>query len=347
MTPATADVMNSAPTDVLPDVITSAAAPRTHVDLPHAHVASTALDAVASLLDDVHARLVAGAVGEPLTRLVPALRAAREATEPEAWTAFCQARCLTHPVAAVLREDPFTHRAHAKPRGYPGDAALLDLIYGATPLPPDTTALGRALYASNVHSDACRSVRERRAILADAIDAAGARAPGRARVLSVACGHLREAQCSAAVRDGAIASFHALDQDPLSIALLQAEHAPLGVTPVVGTVGDVLRGRARFAPLELAYAAGLYDYLPAPLAARLTARLFALLAPGGRLIVANFCPELVDVGYMEAFMDWRLIYRDEHALAALAVEVPGAEIARQRVFRDTVGAVAYLEIERA
>jgi extracellular factor (EF) 3-hydroxypalmitic acid methyl ester biosynthesis protein len=165
-------------------------------------------------------------------------------------------------------------------------------------------------------------------------------------VLSVACGHLREAQCADAVHDGAIAAFYALDQDPISIALLRAQHAPLGVTPTLGSVRDVLAGRAAFPGLTLAYAAGLYDYLPTPVAARLTARMFDMLAPGGRLIVANFCPELRDVGMLESFMAWNLIYRDEAGMREVAAELPADRVASQRMFRDPGGNVVYLEVER-
>ena len=319
-----------------------AAAYRPAVARPLAHPGSAA-DA---LLDDALTMIRDGAVGEALTRLVPGLRHAYDTLPADAWQAFASERCLAHPIATLLHQDPFVFRAFAKLRGYPGDAGILDLIYEAVPIPAGTTALGATLYAHNLHAPACRSVRYRRDFLADAIDAAAAREPGRARVLSVACGHLREAQRSAAVRDGALGAFYALDQDPVSVALMQEEHAALGVTPVLGSVRDVLTGRLRFEGLTLAYAAGLYDYLPTPVAARLTARMFDMLAPGGRVIVANFCPELRDVGFMESFMAWRLIYRDEAGMREIAAAVPGGEVARQRVFRDPGGDVVYLEIER-
>lgn len=300
-----------------------------------------------ALLDAVEAEMRDGAAAASMQRLVPGLRAVRDALPPERWDAFVRDTCLGHGAAVRMREDPFVHRAYVKPRGYAGDAGILDLIYGAVPPPPDTTVLGHALYRCNVHAAACRSVRERRAILAAAIDAAAARAPGTARVLSVACGHLREAQRSTAVGDGALGAFHALDQDPLSVALLHREHASLGVRPVLGSVRDLLRGQLRFDGLELAYAAGLYDYLPAPVAAALTQRLFGMLAPGGRLLVANFCPELPDAGVMEGVMDWRLIYRSEAEVAALSERIPPVAIGHRRVWRDSVGCVAYLELERA
>ena len=148
------------------------------------------------------------------------------------------------------------------------------------------------------------------------------------------------------MRDGAVGAFYALDQDPLSIALLRAEHAPLGVTPTLASVRDLLARRVTFPDLTLAYAAGLYDYLPTPVAARLTARMFDMLAPGGRLIVANFCPELPDVGMMESFMAWNLIYRDEAEMGEVAAELPADRVASRRTYRDAGGHVVYLEVER-
>jgi hypothetical protein len=336
----------------MPTTTRRSPAPRSLV-APHPPVASAAPTERATVREDARALLAwtgalldEGAVLQAMACLVPGLRAVRDALGPSGWETFVRDECLPHPAADRLREDPFIQRTYAKPRGYAGDAVMLDLIYGETRVPPETTALGRALYAVNVEADACRSVRERRAILTAAIDAAAARAPGGARILSLACGHLREAQSSTAVRDGAIAAFHAVDQDPLSIALLHREHAPLGVTPEVGSVRDVLRGTVRHEGLTLAYAAGLYDYLPAPVAARLTRRLFEMLAPGGRLLVANFCPELVDVGVMEGVMDWRLIYRDEREVEAFAAELPEGEVAERRVWRDSLGCGAYLEVVR-
>jgi hypothetical protein len=75
--------------------------------------------------------------------------------------------------------------------------------------------------------------------------------------------------------------------------------------------------------------------------------MFGMLAPGGRLIVANFCPELPDIGVMESYMAWRLIYRDEAEMEEIGAAVPEAEVASRRTFRDSGGNVVYLEIEKA
>jgi hypothetical protein len=49
----------------------------------------------------------------------------------------------------VLYEDPFTQRAFDKPRGYAGDAVLLDFIYKTPCIESaleDTTEIGRRIY---------------------------------------------------------------------------------------------------------------------------------------------------------------------------------------------------------
>ena len=43
---------------------------------------------------------------------------------------ICARRCLDHPLCDLLHQDPFTYRAFSKPRGYAGDAVMMDYIYG-------------------------------------------------------------------------------------------------------------------------------------------------------------------------------------------------------------------------
>ncbi len=71
-----------------------------------------------------------------------------------------------------------------------------------------------------------------------------------------------------------------------------------------------------------------------------------MLKPGGRLLLANYADPLPDSdfkAYMEAFMDWWLLYRDEHEVAEWLQDVPRNELARQRLFRDDPGNIIYLE----
>ena len=65
------------------------------------------------------------------------------------------------------------------------------------------------------------------------------------------------------------------------------------------------------------------------------------------MVVANFAPDLRDIGLLEAIMDWRLIYRDEDALTKLAAGIPSELIAALSTTRDRLGNVVYLTIDRA
>jgi hypothetical protein len=95
---------------------------------------------------------------------------------------------------------------------------------------------------------------------------------------------------------------------------------------------------------ELIYSAGLYDYLPDALARRLTARLVQMLAPGGRLLIANFVPGGSGRGYMELFMDWTLVLRTPAQMQALAQDA-GASLVHS--FMDPHRNVVYAELAAA
>lgn len=90
----------------------------------------------------------------------------------------------------------------------------------------------------------------------------------------------------------------------------------------VGSVRQLLSGKIKFSGLSLVYAAGLFDYLVDKLAQRLIEVMFSFLKPGGRMLVANFLPNLPDVGYMESYMDWFLIFRSSKELLELFETLP-------------------------
>lgn len=192
------------------------------------------------------------------------------------------------------------------------------------------------------------SVRDRRLLMAQKIDEIATAFPD-SEIVSVACGHLREASLSQAIRANSIKTLIALDQDPVSIAVVSDDVAKNGwqITPICSSIRSILSGKFPAQHFSLVYAAGLYDYLETPVASRLTARMFHLLKPGGHLLVANFAPETEEQGYMEAFMGWNLIYRSEAEVAALTQEINTIEIERAKTFRDPDGNIVYLEIIRA
>jgi extracellular factor (EF) 3-hydroxypalmitic acid methyl ester biosynthesis protein len=298
------------------------------------------------LLDDTLERLARhDAVGAAMCALAAGLGEIYSGSDRASWSDVV-AMCKAHPLYAVLGEDPLTHRARAKPPGYAGDAVMHDYIYRgfrhASPSP-----LGREIFTYTArYSRAARSVLERRERVAHRIDATSEQRR-RPRILSVGCGHLREAALSKAVRTGAIELLCALDPDPDSLGVVSRQYGDLpGIELIAASVTDLVKGTLRFADFDLIYAANLYDHLPDGVARSLLTVLAAGLNNGGALLIANSLPAPATVGFMEAFMDRSLVWRTENELAALARGIPAATVTSIRSDVDSTETIAYLEVTR-
>lgn len=302
---------------------------------------------VRARLDEIEASLLRGDVLNGMQELIDEMRIVRSGLRIDDWRDLSKDVILKHPVADILFSCPLTKRSNEKPRGYAGDAELLDHIYGlgsAKAAPHPATRAGQ-IYFYTVNSPACRAVRRRREILANEIDAAAAKS-GEAKIVSIACGHLREADLSEALQSRKINRFVALDQDADSLALVASEYASLGVEAQVGTVRSIIARKTAFDELDFVYAAGLFDYLADPIAVRLIERMFGFLRPGGKMLIANFTPSGPDVGYMETFMDWWLIFRTAEDMRRLFVTLPSDELGEIDVFEDEAGTIVYATAEK-
>lgn len=300
-----------------------------------------------ALLDTAAAQVAAGQAVAAFRLLTPPLSAlwseARATGQAESMRQWCRA----HPLHAMVQQDPFTQRAVSKPRGYAGDAVMMDFIYDGEP-PAGTSEIGADAFRATTRAGMGLSVRYRRHLLGSLIDDTVARHE-RPRLLSVAAGHCRELQGSLVESPGFGGEFVALDQDPLScqeIARVHAGHAVRvvnqGVRELAGSAqGSVLADS--LGQFDLVYSAGLYDYLPDALAKRLTRRLLAMLRPGGRVLIANFVPGGSGRGYMELFMDWTLVLRTEAQMRELAT---AAGAAHCNTFADPQRNVVYAELWR-
>ncbi|MCL4819162.1 MAG: methyltransferase domain-containing protein [Vicinamibacteria bacterium] len=252
-----------------------------------------------------------------------------------------------HPILSLAQEDPFTRRAYTKPRGYAGDAVLIDHIYGSAQ-PEFQRPLGRAINRYTTASPATRAVRFRRQILAELIDRASAEGHGHCRVLALACGHLRELELSVAIRRGDAVEVVGLDQDADSLGVAREAGQRLGcrMETHAASIRAVLKRSLDLRDFDLVYAAGLFDYLEDNVAAALVSRMLEAVRPGGRVLIANFVPDIPDVGYMEACMDWFLKYRTESQLRSLLDDLPAELKGPIRTFHDPDENLAFLVATR-
>lgn len=306
-------------------------------------------DSLKTILDETQSRLAMppNQVAEAVASLGRALRTLRRQQPPDEWESTIE-QCRRHPVLALLHEDPLTERAFTKPRKYQGDAELLDIIYRCDwrgICQRNVTPLGQAIFDYTITCKAPSAVRIRRDMLTKMIDDTCERAKA-PHILSVACGHLREAGQSHAVRAGWVDRFVGLDQDPISLNTVERELSRYKVETINGSIRLLLSGSLAEQKFDFIYAAGLYDYLEERLSQRLTEQMFEMLRPNGRLLVANFLPDVEDVGYMEAYEDWRLIYRDAAAMERLASGLSPSFISTKRVYNDVSDTIVFLQLDR-
>ncbi len=115
---------------------------------------------------------------------------------------------------------------------------------------------------------------------------------------------------------------------------------------VPATIRQLLTQKARLDDFDLIYSTGLFDYLQQTTATRLTSTLFDMLRPKGRLLVANFLPGVRNIGYMESFMDWKLICRTRHEMLEVSETIPQSEIRDIRIFTEENQNIIFLQITK-
>lgn len=258
------------------------------------------------------------------------------------WDFFCQDVCLNHPLRDLLHEDPITLRAFTKPRGYAGDAVLMDFLYREKSVLrtiANKSIIGQSICHNLIASPSAKAVRFRKKVLANKIDEVALK-KNDAEILSVACGHLREAALSEAIQKNKLKRFVALDQDTESLNEVRLSYDFEALQVVQASVRDILHPRYDIGEFDLIYSAGLYDYLNDKTVKFLTQSLFKRLKKGGRLLIANFMPNIIESGYMEAFMAWNLIYRKTDNILQ-AIDIVDENL--NGIFYDEDRYIIYLE----
>jgi extracellular factor (EF) 3-hydroxypalmitic acid methyl ester biosynthesis protein len=254
------------------------------------------------------------------------------------WSTQVLAACKNHPLATLLQEDPYTRRAIEKPRGYSGDAVMMDYVYFQKP-PIDCSEQGKRIFLAVTASPNGASVRWRREHIASLIDAEALRRSNFS-VLSVACGHCREYLLLKSETRNKLKRFLALDQDAESINVISDN---LNITPLRMSAKNLANDQS-LQGFDLVYSAGLFDYLSDKSAIALSNILLDRAASGGTVLIANFTPDNWGRGYMDAFMNWQLILRTKNDMRRL---IPNARVASSYLYYDPYRNVIYLKMTKA
>ena len=212
-------------------------------------------------LDDVAEMLLNDQVDQGMNELGDRLHRLYASTSEEEWEYYLNDKLLKHPIKDILMQDPLTARAFNRPRGYAGDAIILDMIYFPRKMDlSKISSLGRQLYHYTVRTSVCRTLMNRVKFVSTYIDKLAEQNPN-ARALSVACGHCREAEFSKAIQNNDLAELVALDNDKSCLEFIRNEYSALRINGAHLSVADVIKGRADIGQFNLIYSAGLYDYL--------------------------------------------------------------------------------------
>ncbi|MFB9984749.1 methyltransferase type 12 [Mesorhizobium kowhaii] len=268
----------------------------------------------------------------------------RRLISPESWTDEVIPFLRQHSFFSRSQEDPFSARSAEKPRGYPGDAVLIDFLYrhhSITEAVRCSSPLGQAIYNYWVTSPAAKAVRDRRSFFSKELLRIATRRNG-GRVFVVAGGHFREADLLADTELFSRLEVTYLDQDPQSCSLVK--NTKLASEVICKNVTSLLRMDCRF---DLIYAAGLYDYLSHNVAVRLNRKLISMLNPGGRIVVPNFLARAPNRASMELLQDWFLVFRSRDEIVGLLKEAEPPFAHSLRYVEDENASVGYAWLDLA
>jgi SAM-dependent methyltransferase len=300
-----------------------------------------------SLLSEAYGKIAEGAVDEGMSQLLQGLNVRRKESSDQEWKEFVKI-CCRHPLRELLHQDPFTYRAYSKPRGYAGDAILMDYIYDSPSYgngPEGTTDIGGKVFQFMTNEPSAKAVCSRRQIVAERIDRRAAEID-QPSILAIAAGHMREAGLSNALKEGRIGQWLAFDSDALSLNEVSRCYSSLGVSTFSGTVRQILTRKVQLGKADFVYSTGMFDYLHQPLAKRLMQHYFDALNPGGQLLIANFLPGNIELGYMESYMDWYLVYRTPQEMLDLAMAVDQTLVQEISLFSEEQQSVMFLQLTR-
>lgn len=246
-----------------------------------------------------------------------------------------------------LTSDPYTRWGLLKPRGYPGDATLMDFAYCHDSVQPDLAAAspeGTQIYGYTSRAAQSQSARQRIELLRDKLRGY-TRQGKRASVISFAAGHAREFEMLSRAERASITRFTAVDLDAESLDTARQSAAGVEFHAVCR---NVLRDSFDdLQQADLVYSLGLFDYLNDGRAQGVLEKMWQQVAPGGSLVVANLAHDAGNLAYCEAIMDWWMITRTKEDMQELGQFVGALDKGEKQLSLARHGCFYYLEIRRA
>lgn len=99
-----------------------------------------------------------------------------------------------------------------------------------------------------------------------------------------------------------------MDVDLFSFCEVECSYGGFGVEVILVSICGLLIGWFDFGCFDFVYFIGFFDYFKLFVGCKFCMMMFKMLYFGGKLLIVNFLFNVYDIGYMEMFMDWFLIY---------------------------------------
>ena len=250
------------------------------------------------------------------------------------------------PARALHAASPFVHRLQTWPRGYPGDYETIEYLCDCVTLAP-RDSIAYYIEHHSLRDISAQQHRNKVAWQARCILDTALRLPN-ARILSLACGGSRDLRSIEALLADRPLTIFLNDMDAGAIEH-SLHHLPALAASLQTIPGDVFTAARKFrtlAPLHLILAGGLFDYLNERQITWLLPKLFATLAPEGRICFTNLAPGNPDRVWLEHIADWRILERSEADIYHLVAESGLAAVSSVRITRDATGLTQLIELTK-
>jgi len=262
------------------------------------------------------------------------------------------ARRLLHPLVLT---SPFMRRTFEKPLGYAGDYQMVAMMM-RDPFEGDSL-FAKLLNAYFINTPPVVAHRNRIDVLVQRLQLESTRVANQRpiKVFNLGCGPAVEIQrFLSGPGPGKRADFTLLDFNAETVdhtgrifqQLRQNSGSQSSFQIIKKSVAQLLKDSSQFgeAGYDFVYCAGLFDYLPDTVCARLMEVFYGLAAPGGLVLVTNVHVNNPSRGWMEYMVDWNLVYRDAGQMA----EIIPAEVPRENlhISVESIGVNIFAEIRK-
>lgn len=245
-------------------------------------------------------------------------------------------------ILKFAHQSPFCRYAYEKPRGYPGDFMMMEMIWNGiiesgTQRYLGDTKTGQLLNAFTLDLDICKANILRTNSFKEFI----LQSPPNSKIASLGSGSILEVET--AKRDLAYSGRHIslYDQDEGALEYAESKIVSEKISYSLNQ-GNLLKTiiKGLSDKYDYIYSSGLFDYFSTKDSKRLLGHVWKNINPGGGLLVSNVSDHNPSQLWMELVGDWYLVNKSEKELVSIVEDLP--DLKRIEFDIDKYGAYQFI-----